>query len=243
MDTMDHALTKLTQLHDESHPTPHWPASLRRNYSLPVESIMELAMEEVWWWWRRKPPYIWSPKRTPDMASRWRTGGDGSSVSWNEIILPPWFFSGNMWFYSVGFRVSGATRWGQPTWARLEGVAHPGGLCPPRCPPPVVLGSRYFLLLYKKSSQSLVPLRELLFLHKNNNMVVLLKTTSVRVSFIQIMQIRVQNKRKSVRKSRYIGDVSAPASLNLCLSSSNSVDKLKVKKKNFYKLFCSCLHK
>ena len=31
-------------------------------------------------------------------------------------------------------------------------------------------------------------------------MVVLLKTTSVRVSFIQIMQIRVQNKRKSVRK-------------------------------------------
>ena len=27
------------------------------------------------------------------------------------------------------------------------------------------------------------------------------------VSFIQIMQIRVQNKRKSVRKSRYVGDV------------------------------------
>ena len=39
-------------------------------------------------------------------------------------------------------------------------------------------------------------------------MVVLLKTASVRVSFIQIMQIRVQNKGKSVRKSRYDGDVS-----------------------------------
>ena len=39
-------------------------------------------------------------------------------------------------------------------------------------------------------------------------MVVLLKTASVRVSFIQIMQIRVQNKSKSVRKSRYNGDVS-----------------------------------
>ena len=50
--------------------------------------------------------------------------------------------------------------------------------------------------------------RELLFLHKNNTMAVLLKTASVRVSFIQIMQVRVQNKGKSVWKSRYIGDVS-----------------------------------
>ena len=65
---------------------------------------------------------------------------------------------------------------------------------------------------------------------------VLLKTASVRVSFIQIMQVRVQNKGKSVWKSRYVGDVSTPPSLNLCLSSSNSVDKLKVIKKNFYKL-------
>ena len=39
-------------------------------------------------------------------------------------------------------------------------------------------------------------------------MVVLLKTASVWVSFIEIMQIRVQNKRKSIRKSRYVGDVS-----------------------------------
>ena len=38
-------------------------------------------------------------------------------------------------------------------------------------------------------------------------MVVLLKTVSVRVSSIQIMQVRVQNKGKSVRKSRYDGDV------------------------------------
>ena len=67
-------------------------------------------------------------------------------------------------------------------------------------------------------------------------MAVLLKTASVRVSFIQIMQVRVQNKGKSVWKSRYVGEVSTPPSLNLCLSSSNSVDKLKVIKKNFYKL-------
>jgi hypothetical protein len=65
----------------------------------------------------------------------------------------------------------------------------------------------------------------------------MLKTASVRVSSIQIMQIRVQNKGKRVWKSRYNGDVSTPPSLTHCLSSSNSVDKLKVIKKNFYKLY------
>src|SRR3989337_4598515 len=50
------------------------------------------------------------------------------------------------------------------------------------------------------------------------------------------MQIRVQNKGKRIWKSRYDGDVSTPLSLTHCLSSSNSADKLKVIKKNFYKL-------
>ena len=68
-------------------------------------------------------------------------------------------------------------------------------------------------------------------------MTVLLKTASFRVSSIQIIQFSVQNKGKSVWKSRYDGDVSPPPSLNLCLSSSNSVEKLKVIKKNFYKLY------
>src|SRR5215216_5667542 len=67
-------------------------------------------------------------------------------------------------------------------------------------------------------------------------MAVLLKIALVRVSSIQIMQIRVQNKGKRVWKSRYDGDVSTPPSLTHCLSSSNSVDKLKVAKKKIYKL-------
>ena len=41
-------------------------------------------------------------------------------------------------------------------------------------------------------------------------MAILLKTASVRVSSIQIIQVRVQNKGKSVWKSRYDGDVSPP---------------------------------
>ena len=48
-----------------------------------------------------------------------------------------------------------------------------------------------------------------MLLHINNTMVILLKTASVRVSFIQIMQVRVLNKGKSVWKSRYVGDVSS----------------------------------
>lgn len=93
-----------------------------------------------------------------------------------------------------------------------------------------------FHIFWKVTPWSFRSFRELLFLHKNNTMAILLKTASVRVSSIQIMQVRVQNKGKSVWKSRYDGDVSTPPSLNLCLSSSNSVDKLKVIKKNFYKL-------
>ena len=128
----------------------------------------------------------------------------------------------------------------------LQG-AHEAG-CVPRgagAPPPSWTGcgppgldsfASIFYIFQKHSPLIFRSFRELLFLHKNNTMAILLKTASVRVSSIQIMQVRVQNKVKSVWKSRYDGDVSTPPSLNLCLSSRNSVDKLKVIKKNFYKL-------
>ena len=93
-----------------------------------------------------------------------------------------------------------------------------------------------FYIFQKVAPWSFRSFRECLFLHINNTMEILLKTASVRVSSIQIMQVRVQNKGKSVWKSRYDRNVSTPPSLNICLSSSNSVDKLKVIKKNFYKL-------
>ena len=93
-----------------------------------------------------------------------------------------------------------------------------------------------FYYFQKQSPWSFRSFRERLFLHKDNTMAILLKTASVQVSSIQIMHVRVQNKGKSVWKGRYDGDVSTPPSLNPCLSSSNSVDKLKERKKNFYKL-------
>ena len=52
-------------------------------------------------------------------------------------------------------------------------------------------------------------------------MAVLLKTASVQVSSIQIMQVGVQNKGKSVWKSRYVGDVSTfPNTFALVLDSN-----------------------
>ena len=118
-----------------------------------------------------------------------------------------------------------------------QGAHEVGGAPPPSwtgCgPPDVDFSSSIFLIFQIDVPWSFRSFREILFLHINNTMESLLKTASVRVSSIQIMQVRVQNKGKSVWKSRYNGDVSTPPSLNLCLSSSNSVDKLKVIKKNF----------
>ena len=51
-------------------------------------------------------------------------------------------------------------------WARQERGARPGGLCPLRGPSLVDLGSKNSYILYKNSSQSFAPFRELLFLHK-----------------------------------------------------------------------------
>ena len=123
-----------------------------------------------------------------------------------------------------------------------EAGARPGGQArpPPSWtgggPPDVDLPSNIHNMFQNNAPLIFRSFRELLFLHKNNTMAILLKIVSVRVSSIQIMQVRVQNKGRSVWKSRYDGDVSSPPSLNLCLSSGNSVDKLKVIKKNFYKL-------
>ena len=123
-----------------------------------------------------------------------------------------------------------------------QGARPGGGRAPhPRGPgvgPLAFIFCQYFLYFPKVISVDfqVIP-RTFVFCTINNAMAVMLKTASVRVSFIQIMQVRVQNKGKSVLKSRYVGDVSTPPSLNLCLSSSNSVDKLKVIKKNCYKLY------
>ena len=79
------------------------------------------------------------------------------------------------------------------------------------------LPSSILYIFHNNSPLIFRSFRELLFLHKNNTMAVLLKTVSVWVSSIQIMQVRVQNKGKSVWKSRYDGDVSVISQLMIFL--------------------------
>ena len=62
--------------------------------------------------------------------------------------LSSWFFSPKIGFYSVGIRVSGATRLAQPTRAHLGGGdGTPWCILPSQGPPLVVLGSSIFYLL------------------------------------------------------------------------------------------------
>ena len=145
MDTRDQALKK-TRLHDESHPTPHRPASLRRNYSLPMGSIMELAMEKGWWWQRSK-----IPSSEPQTDSRSRLSMKNRRWWWLRLVkrdnsFSLIFFSGNMGFYCIGLRVNMATRWAAPTWAHL-GVGAPWWVVPTQVPPSGISWLQKFSLL------------------------------------------------------------------------------------------------
>ena len=151
-----------------------------------------------------------------------------------------WFFPPWIGTYRVGIRVGGAPGGPQACRAHPRGVGAPPGLVASGWPPSGWFFCQYFLYIPKIFSVNFqVNPRTFISAqkkHHGNS-----AENSVRVSSIQIMQIRVQNKSKSVWKNRYGGDVSTPPSLTHCLSSSNSVDKLKVIKKNFYELFCSCI--
>ena len=137
-------------------------------------------------------------------------------------ILLSDFFSPRTWIYRVGVEVGGAP--GGP-----QGRGRAPTLVDRVCSPWSWFFRRYFLYIPKNILREVSGHSEnFYFCTKITPWAILLKTTSVRVSSIQIMQFRVQNKGKSVWKSRYDRDVSTPPSLNLCLSSSNSVDKLKV---------------
>ena len=99
-----------------------------------------------------------------------------------------------------------------PVGHKPTGHGHPLGralrACGLHAPlPPLILAPVFFIystkILHKFSGQSVY-----FYFCTKNTIAILLKTASVRVSSIQIMQVRVQNKGKSVWKSRYDGDVS-----------------------------------
>ena len=183
-----------------------------------------------------------SPERTPDQPSRERLGLGAA-----PYCKTRWNFLSNFFLRESKY-IELELRSVEPQGAHEAGARPRGGRAPTLVDrvwaPGVDSSASIFNIFQKYVPWSFRSFRELLFLHINNTRVILLKTVSVRVSSIQSMQVRVQNKGKSVWKSRYGGEVSTRPRLNPCLSLSNSVDKPKVIKKNFYKLFFSsfCKH-
>ena len=151
-----------------------------------------------------------------------------------------WFFfspNTNIWSWSWG-------RWS------IRGPARQGACLGGRCAPTLVdrvwapwrgFFFQYFLYIPKIISVDFQVIPRTFISAKNNTMAILLKTTSVWVSSIQIMQIRVQNKGKGVWKSRYDGDVSTPPKLNpLLVLKQFSWQTESDKEKAFTNFVCSC---
>jgi hypothetical protein len=143
-----------------------------------------------WWlpgWWRWPPVMISPSGKVLERGLDWffvATEACSSETSDLGLFLIVSLFIG---FFGVGFTRRWASRWAQPTGASQAPLAHRGGLCPPRGssgPPMKLRGS----LLFQKNHQKVsAHLENFHFCTKNNTMVVLLKTASVRVSSMQII--------------------------------------------------------
>ena len=81
MDTRDQALTKLTRLHDESHPTPSPTSEPTKELLTPGGEHHEIGDEEGLVMTTAMNPPLRSPERTPDQPSREVLGLGGGSVS------------------------------------------------------------------------------------------------------------------------------------------------------------------
>ena len=70
MDTRDQALTKLTRLHDESHPTPSLTSEPMKGLLTPGVEHHGIGDGEGLVMTKIEDPPLRSPKRTPDLASQ-----------------------------------------------------------------------------------------------------------------------------------------------------------------------------
>ena len=132
-----------------------------------------------------------------------------------------WFFSPRKGIYGVGVEVGGALG-GPRGRGRALGVQ---ARLPPSwigCGPLALILSPVFFIISKNNLHEVSGHSENFYFCTKITPWQLLKTASVRVSSIQIMQVRVQNKGKSVWKIRYDGDVSVviinhpPSPLSWC---------------------------
>ena len=131
----------------------------------------------------RVPPSGRVPEQGPDwfLVAIEACGGGTPDLGY---FLEVWAFIGE-----VGVE----NKSGGPTGSPRGTGARPPPSWGPRDSPPVTIRSSIFYIFQKKSPLIFIAFRELLFLHKNNTTVVLLKTASVRVSSNQIIPKSCKN--------------------------------------------------
>ena len=142
MDTRDQTLTKLTRLHDKSHPTHHRPASLQWNYSHTAVSIMKLVMEEGWWWRWRRIPLSGAPNGVRSVLPR-------DFRAWRRLRIVKRDESFSLIFFSPNTNI---WSWSWGRWS-VWGPTRQGGAPPPSWtgggPPWRISFAQYFLLFPK----------------------------------------------------------------------------------------------
>ena len=132
--------------------------------------------------------------------------------------------------------------------ARREGGAARGWAAPGTllaapwlpCGPPLVLrkiSERWFLIYFFGIFPAYQNIQKPG--QKKTALVALLKTASVRVSFVQIMQEWRKNSSKSVWKIRYVWDVSTPPSLAIACPQAIQSNELDATKKTLTNSFAS----
>ena len=161
------------------------------------------------WWWRKVDADDGDGFPSPEPRTDSRSALPRGFRAWRRLRIVKRDESFSLIFSSPNTNIR-SWSWGR--WS-TRGPMRQGA-----CPPPSWIGcgspgldsfTSIFYIFQNNSTLIFRLFRELLFLHKNNTMATLLKTAPVWVSSIQIMQVRVQNKGKSVWKSRYDGDISA----------------------------------
>ena len=161
-----------------------------------------------------------------------------------NMMNPPMIFRSRALSSPKG-NVGGRPRWPRHTWARAHPWSRPSMAWSPRAATPTPLLApwvfRWNMTIAIKIG---VFLESWLFCTKEDTRAILLKTALVRVSCIQIIQVRDQTTTKVFGKVDTSWTYQLPPSLAYCLSSSNSVDKLNAIKKNFDEHECSiwCIH-
>ena len=180
----------------------HRPASLRCNYSRTAVSIMKLVMENGWWWWWQRIPLSGAPNRLQICPPEEERGLAVAPYRKTWWILLSDFFSPRKWICGVGVEVGGAS--GGP---RGRGRApHPRGQGVG--PLALIISPVFFIysknILHWFSGHS----KNFYFYTKITPWQFCWKQRQSGLVPFKSCKLRVQNKGKSVWKSRYDRDVS-----------------------------------